>query len=55
VGPVSGCTPKTVLLSVDSKGTAIGGSGAAISGDGHFTAFENETTIFQIFMAATGF
>ena len=54
-GAVSGCTPKTVLVSVDSKGNAIGGTGAAISGDGHFVAFENETTIFQIFLAATGF
>jgi Tol biopolymer transport system component len=54
-GSVSGCTPKTVLISVDGKGNAVGGSGAAISGDGHFAAFENETTIFQIFLAATGF
>jgi hypothetical protein len=54
-GAVAGCTPKTVLVSVDSKGNAIGGTGAAISGDGHFVAFENETTIFQIFLAATGF
>jgi hypothetical protein len=54
-GAVSGCTPKTVLISADSKGTAIGGTGAAISGDGHFAAFESETTIFQIFLAATSF
>jgi hypothetical protein len=54
-GTVAGCTPKTVLISVDSKGTAIGGTGAAISGDGHFAAFENETTVFQIFLAATSF
>jgi hypothetical protein len=54
-GAVSGCTPKTFLVSVDSKGNAIAGTGAAISGDGHFVAFENETTIFQIFLAATGF
>jgi len=52
---ISGCASKTLLISVDNKGMAIGGSGAAISGDGHFAAFENETTIFQIFMAATGF
>jgi hypothetical protein len=54
-GAVTGCTPKTVLTSADSKGNATGGTGAAISGDGHFVAFENETTIFQIFLAATGF
>ena len=54
-GAISGCAPKTLLISVDNKGMAIGGTGAAISGDGHFAAFENETTIFQIFLAATGF
>jgi len=54
-GSISGCAPKTLLISVDKKGMAIGGTGAAISGDGHFAAFENETTIFQIFLAATGF
>ncbi len=54
-GAISGCAPKTLLISVDNKGMAIGGTGAAISGDGHFAAFESETTIFQIFMAATGF
>jgi hypothetical protein len=54
-GVVSGCMPKTVLISVDSKGNAIGGTEAAISGDGHFAAFVNETAAFQIFLAATGF
>jgi hypothetical protein len=54
-GSVSGCTPHTVLISIDSMGKAIGGLNAAISDDGHFAAFENETTIFQIMLAATGF
>lgn len=54
-GAVSGCTPKTELISVDSNAAAIGGDAGAISGDGHFAAFENETTVFQIFLAATGF
>ena len=54
-GPVAACTPKTVLLSVDSTGTPVGGGSGAISRDGHFAAFEQETTIFQIFLAATGF
>jgi WD40-like Beta Propeller Repeat len=54
-GAVSGCTPRTVLISIDSKGNPTGGSGGAISDDGHFAAFVNETTIFQILFAATGF
>jgi Tol biopolymer transport system component len=54
-GTVSNCTPHTVLISIDSTGKAIGGLNAAISDDGHFAAFENETTIFQIMLAATGF
>jgi len=53
-GSISGCTPSTNLLSV-SNGTPIGGFNAAISNDGHFVAFENETSIFQVFLAATGF
>lgn len=54
-GAVSGCAPTTVLISVDSNGKATGGSDGAISDDGHFAAFVNETTIFQILFAATGF
>jgi trimeric autotransporter adhesin len=54
-GSASGCTPKTVLISVDSKGNPTGGSAGAISDDGHFAAFVNETTIFRILFAATGF
>ncbi len=54
-GAVSRCAPTTVLISVDSKGNPIGGSTAAISDDGHFAAFVNETTIFQILFAVTGF
>jgi trimeric autotransporter adhesin len=54
-GSVSGCTPNTVLISVDSKGNPTGGFNAAISDDGHFAVFENETPTFQIFFAATGF
>jgi hypothetical protein len=53
-GNVAGCTPITFLVS-SSNGGAIGGFNAAISFDGHFVAFENETAIFQIFVAATGF
>ena len=51
---LSGCTPSTVLVSTSNAGP-IGGLNAAISNDGHFVAFENETSIFQIFVAATGF
>ncbi len=54
-GSVSGCTPNTVLVSVDSKGNSTGGFNAAISDDGHFAVFENGTTIIQILFAATGF
>jgi trimeric autotransporter adhesin len=54
-GSVSGCTPHTVLISTDSAGKAIGGLNAAISDDGHFAAFENQITISQIMLAATGF
>jgi len=54
-GKVSGCTPRTVLISVDSAGNPIGGFDAAISDDGHYAAFENEATIIQILFAATGF
>jgi trimeric autotransporter adhesin len=54
-GSVSDCAPHTVLISIDSTGKPIGGLNAAISDDGHFAAFENETTIFQIMLAATGF
>ena len=54
-GNVSGCTPSTVLISVNATGPT-GGFGAAISDDGHFAAFQ--TTIGgvqQILFAATGF
>jgi hypothetical protein len=54
-GSVSGCTPSTVLLSVNNMGP-ISGSNAAISEDGHFAAFQ--TTIGgvqQVLLAATGF
>jgi hypothetical protein len=55
-GTVSGCTPSTVLISVDSKGTPTGGFGAAISDDGHFTAFETTVgSVVQILSATTGF
>jgi hypothetical protein len=53
-GNVAGCTPSTVLVS-SSNGGPIGGLNAAISYDGHFVAFENETAIFQVFVAITGF
>jgi hypothetical protein len=55
-GSVSGCTPNTVLISVDSSGNATGGFDAAISDDGHSAVFQ--TTIGgveQILFAATGF
>jgi hypothetical protein len=53
-GRVSNCTPQTVLISVN-KGNLTGGFNAAISDDGHFAAFENQTSISQIMLAATGF
>ena len=53
-GSIPGCTPRTVLISSNGNGP-IGGLNGAISHDGHFVAFENETSIFQIFVAATGF
>jgi hypothetical protein len=55
-GAVSGCTPTTVLISVDSKGNPTGGSTAAISDDGHFAAFVAiVSALQQVFFAATGF
>jgi hypothetical protein len=51
---LSGCTPSTVLISTNN-GAPIGGFNAAVSNDGHFAAFENEASIFQVFVAATGF
>jgi hypothetical protein len=53
-GNIAGCSPQTVLVS-SSGGGAIGGFNAAISYDGHFVAFENETAIFQVFVATSGF
>lgn len=55
-GSVSGCTPSTVLVSLESAGP-IGGFDAAISDDGHFVVFVNETLgpVQQILLAATGF
>ena len=55
-GTVSGCTPSTVLISVDSTGSPTGGFTAAISDDGHFAAFEATVgSVVQILFAATGF
>jgi hypothetical protein len=55
-GSVSGCTPSTVVISIDSTGAATGGFGAAISDDGHFAAFQATIAgVQQIFRAATGF
>lgn len=55
-GTVSGCTPSTVLVSVDSTGSPTGGFTAAISDDGHFAAFEATVgSVVQILFAATGF
>ncbi len=54
-GSVSGCTPATVLVSVNGTGPT-GGFDAAISDDGHFVAYENTLAGFsQILLAATGF
>ena len=53
---ISGCTPHTVLISVDATGAVMGGFGAAISDDGHFAAFETTIgNVQQILLAATGF
>jgi hypothetical protein len=55
-GSVSGCTPQTVLVSIDSKGNPTGGAGAAISDDGHFAAFQATIVgLQQILLGATGF
>jgi hypothetical protein len=55
-GSVSGCTPSTVLISVDGNGTPTGGFGATISDDGHFVAFQTTIAgVQQILLAATGF
>jgi hypothetical protein len=55
-GSVSGCTPSTVLISVDSQGSPTGGFSAAISDDGHFAAFETTVgSVVQILFVATGF
>ena len=54
-GSVSGCTPATVLVSVNGTGPT-GGSNAAISDDGHFVAYETTRAgVLQILLAATGF
>ncbi|HKW35363.1 MAG TPA: hypothetical protein VJN92_20285 [Candidatus Acidoferrum sp.] len=55
-GPVAGCTPRTVLVSMGNAGPT-GGFDAAISDDGHFVAFVNETlgSVQQVLVAATGF
>lgn len=54
-GSVSGCTPTTVLVSVNGTGPT-GGSNAAISDDGHFVAYETTRAgVLQILLAATGF
>jgi hypothetical protein len=54
-GSVSGCSPTTVLVSVNGTG-ATGGLNAAISDDGHFVAYETTLSGFsQILLAATGF
>src|SRR5712691_8021554 len=53
---VSGCTPQTVLISVDNTSRATGGFGAAISEDGHFAVFQSITGgVQRIMLAATGF
>jgi hypothetical protein len=55
-GSVAGCTPRTVLVSVGNAGPT-GGFDAAISEDGHFVAFVNDTIgpVQQVLVAATGF
>jgi len=54
-GSVSGCTPITVLVSVNGTGPT-GGFNAAISDDGHFVAYESTLAgVSQILLAATGF
>jgi hypothetical protein len=54
-GSVSGCTPNTVLISVNN-GSPTGGFNAAISDDGHFAAFVTTVgAVQQILLAATGF
>src|SRR3989475_9725369 len=55
-GSISGCTPSTVLISIDGTGTPTGGFGAALSDDGHFAAFQTIMAgLQQILRAATGF
>jgi WD40-like Beta Propeller Repeat len=54
-GSVSGCTPTTVLVSVNKTGPT-GGFNAAISDDGHSVAYETSLPgVSQILRAATGF
>jgi trimeric autotransporter adhesin len=54
-GSVSGCTPTTVLVSVNGTGPT-GGFNAAISDDGHTVAYETTLGgVSQILLAATGF
>jgi WD40-like Beta Propeller Repeat len=54
-GSVSGCTPTTVLVSVNGTGPT-GGFNAAISDDGHSVAYETTLAgISQVLLAATGF
>lgn len=54
-GNVSGCTPTTVLVSVNGTGPT-GGFSAAISDDGHSVAYETTLGgVSQILLAATSF
>jgi WD40 repeat protein len=54
-GSVSGCTPTTVLVSVNGTGPTSGFN-AAISDDGHSVAYETTLAgVSQVLLAATGF
>jgi hypothetical protein len=58
---LSGCTPTTHLVSVDSSGNVVQGRGAVISSDGHYCAFmitSGNSTLFaqeQAVLCRTGF
>jgi hypothetical protein len=39
IGAAPGCTPSTVLVSVDSQGNFVASSNAVISSDGHYFGF----------------
>jgi hypothetical protein len=41
IGIAAGCTPRTVLISVRSDGTAAGGAMPSMSSDGRFVAFQS--------------